>query len=247
MEINASSLEQVEDIMYYAKLSDQTERYGETIMLVHKLVDKIKETGMRELTHEERNLLSAGYKNSVNSKRSAWRMLQSLEKKQDSQCERKKELLSAYKAGVQKELQDVCFDALNLIQNTVLPVTQRRDDQVSYNKMCGDYYRYIAEVSVGEMREKAVSDALSVYQRAVAISEASMDTTHPTRLGLSLNFSVFYYEIMNDEDKACEIARTAFEGAIDKLETIEEESYRDSTLIMQLLRDNLTLWTSEAK
>ena len=63
--------------------------------------------------------------------------------------------------------------------------------------------------------------------------------------GLALNFSVFYYEILNSPDRACRLAKKAFDDAIAELDTLSEESYKDSTLIMQLLRDNLTLWTSE--
>jgi len=61
---------------------------------------------------------------------------------------------------------------------------------------------------------------------------------------LALNFSVFYYEILNAPDQACHLAKQAFDDAIAELDTLSEESYKDSTLIMQLLRDNLTLWTS---
>jgi hypothetical protein len=55
---------------------------------------------------------------------------------------------------------------------------------------------------------------------------------------------VCFYEILKDKNKACELAKTAFDQAISKLDKLDEASYKDSTLIMQLLRDNLTLWTS---
>merc|ERR1712203_963582 len=80
---------------------------------------------------------------------------------------------------------------------------------------------------------------------AFEISKGQMQPTHPIRLGLALNFSVFYYEILNSPDKACQLAKQAFDDAIAELDTLNEDSYKDSTLIMQLLRDNLTLWTSD--
>ena len=69
--------------------------------------------------------------------------------------------------------------------------------------------------------------------------------THPIRLGLALNYSVFLYEVQAKSQEACDLAKQAFDDAIAELDTLDEESYKDSTLIMQLLRDNLTLWTSD--
>jgi 14-3-3 protein epsilon len=84
----------------------------------------------------------------------------------------------------------------------------------------------------------------NMSQNATDVAQTELTPTHPIRLGLALNFSVFYYEILNSPDRACHLAKQAFDDAIAELDSLSEESYRDSTLIMQLLRDNLTLWTS---
>jgi 14-3-3 protein epsilon len=56
---------------------------------------------------------------------------------------------------------------------------------------------------------------------------------------------VFYYEILQSPEVACKWAKQAFDNAIADLDGLEEDEYRDSATIMQLLRDNLTLWTSD--
>merc|ERR1712108_114672 len=94
-------------------------------------------------------------------------------------------------------------------------------------------------------RNAVVEDSQKAYQDAYDISKSKMQPTHPIRLGLALNFSVFYYEILNSPDKACQLAKQAFDDAIAELDPLNEDSYKDSTLIMQLLRDSLTLWTSD--
>lgn len=124
----------------------------------------------------------------------------------------------------------------------------------------GDYHRYLAEFASGEKRNNAAKSAHDAYKasyvlttlisntnrrkNATDVAQSELTPTHPIRLGLALNFSVFYYEILNSPDRACHLAKQAFDDAIAELDSLSEESYRDSTLIMQLLRDNLTLWTS---
>lgn len=109
----------------------------------------------------------------------------------------------------------------------------------------GDYHRYLAEFATGNDRKDAAEHSLVAYKSASDIAMTELPPTHPIRLGLALNFSVFYYEILNSPDRACRLAKAAFDDAIAELDTLSEESYKDSTLIMQLLRDNLTLWTSD--
>ena len=109
----------------------------------------------------------------------------------------------------------------------------------------GDYHRYLAEFATGDKRKESADKSLEAYKAASDVAVTELPPTHPIRLGLALNFSVFYYEILNSPDRACHLAKQAFDDAIAELDTLSEESYKDSTLIMQLLRDNLTLWTSD--
>jgi len=154
-----------------------------------------------------------------------------------------------YKEKIESELKSICNDVLDLLDSHLIP-NSKGDDQkdkesiVFYLKMKGDYYRYIAEVAQGDERNEIVKKFEEAYAEAYEKAD-NMETTHPIRLGLALNYSVFFYEILNDQQKACELAKDAFEKAIHELDELNEDSYKDSTLIMQLLRDNLTLWTTE--
>lgn len=116
---------------------------------------------------------------------------------------------------------------------------------ISYSFRKGDYHRYLAEFTTGEKRKNSADAAHESYKQATDLATTDLPPTHPIRLGLALNFSVFFYEILNSPEKACQLAKQAFDDSIAELDTLSEESYKDSTLIMQLLRDNLSLWTSD--
>jgi len=227
-----------DDLVYLAKLAEQAERFDE--MVEHmKVVAKMP----TELSVEERNLLSVAYKNVIGSRRASWRVISSIEQKSD---QGKSTLIVNYKQKIEKELESICGDILAIIAEQLIPHSAGDEGKVFYYKMKGDYHRYLAEFQAGDTRKTSSSDALESYQQASTIANKDLPPTHPIRLGLALNFSVFYYEILNSPDRACHIAKQAFDDAIAELDTLSEESYKDSTLIMQLLRDNLTLWTSDA-
>merc|ERR1712066_1049979 len=145
----------------------------------------------------------------------------------------------------EKELQDICDKILDLLDKSLIANTDSGESKVFYQKMIADYYRYIAEFTEGAAKDKAASQANDAYGEAEKVAKADLVVTHPIRLGLALNYSVFKYEVMNEPEEACTMARTAFEDSIAELDNVAEDSYKDSTLIMQLLRDNLTLWTSD--
>jgi 14-3-3 protein beta/theta/zeta len=228
-----------EEQIQRAKLAEQAERYDD----MAACMKAVTETGA-ELSNEERNLLSVAYKNVVGARRSSWRVISSIEQKTEG-AERKQAMAKEYREKIEKELNEICRDVLALLDKYLIPKASNAESKVFYLKMKGDYYRYLAEVAVGDARNAVLDDSQKAYQEAFEIAKSKMQPTHPIRLGLALNFSVFYYEILNSPEKACQLAKTAFDEAIAELDTLNEDSYKDSTLIMQLLRDNLTLWTSD--
>lgn len=146
---------------------------------------------------------------------------------------------------IEQELNDICNAILSLLDEYLVPSATSGESKVFYLKMKGDYHRYLAEFKTHDDRKSAAESTLVSYKSAQDIALQDLTPTHPIRLGLALNFSVFYYEILNSPERACNLAKQAFDEAIHELDSLGEESYKDSTLIMQLLRDNLTLWTSD--
>merc|ERR1712157_558537 len=152
-----------------------------------------------------------------------------------------------YCGKVETELQKICDTILGLLDNNLIGKASSGESKVFYQKMKADYYRYIAEFTDADKKAKAAESARQAYEEAQKVAEKDLPVTHPIRLGLALNFSVFQYEVLQNPEEACKMARTAFEDAIAELDNVAEDSYKDSTLIMQLLRDNLTLWTSDGE
>jgi len=227
--------------VYFAKLAEQSERYDEMAEYM-AVVGKQSQ----ELSVEERNLLSVAYKNAVGSRRAAWRIITSVEQKEKTKGnEDQAKWAKEYCSKVEGELQKICDTILGLLDTNLIAKASTGESKVFYQKMKADYYRYIAEFSDGDNKSKASKNAEAAYQDAAKVAEKDLAVTHPIRLGLALNFSVFQYEVLQQPDEACKMARTAFEDAIAELDNVAEDSYKDSTLIMQLLRDNLTLWTSD--
>jgi len=230
-----------EDHVYMAKLAEQAERYDEMV----EATKKVAELNV-ELTVEERNLLSVAYKNVVGARRASWRIISSIEQKEENKGnETNVRRIKDYRKKVEEELAKICLDILNVLDKHLIASSQSSESKVFYYKMKGDYYRYLAEFRSGDARKQAAENAHEAYKSASDIASKDLAPTHPIRLGLALNFSVFYYEIMNSPDKACQLAKQAFDDAITELDKLSEDSYKDSTVIMQLLRDNLTLWTSD--
>lgn len=253
------------DLIFLARTAEAAERYDDMCLCMRKVVLRCGEKN-EAMSIDERNLLSVAYKNVIGARRASWRTLNA-----ECQDEKNHSLIGTYKTQVESELKSICDDVLELLQKTLInddvieqikskakeadskgessvkadstaSLSPKGEAQVFYLKMAGDYFRYLAEaVNSPENNEEKSAE---YYKKAFELSQSVLEPTHPIRLGLALNYSVCFYEILKDKKKACQLAKDAFDEAISKLDRLEESDYKDSTLIMQLLRDNLTLWTS---
>eukprot|EP01098_Paradermamoeba_levis_P001727 TRINITY_DN119_c0_g1_i1.p1 TRINITY_DN119_c0_g1~~TRINITY_DN119_c0_g1_i1.p1 ORF type:complete len:258 (-),score=121.78 TRINITY_DN119_c0_g1_i1:144-848(-) len=226
--------------LFLAKVADQSERYDEMIAFMKEIVD----TGAT-LTFEERDLLNIAYKNAIGSKRSAWRVVSSvLQRESDDD---KKAVLLESRTKIEGEMSGLCNDAFAVLDK-VIKSADNDEFKVYFFKMKGDYNRYMAEVAQNDEVKKGVTTAgLEAYETATNLASTNKELT-PLNLGLALNFSVFYYEILRDPAKAITLAKKAFDEAVMGLDSLDEEdeAYKDATQIMALLRDNLEIWQSEA-
>merc|ERR1711934_79531 len=230
-----------EQALFMAKLAEAAERYEEMVLYMKRL----KDLGIKgdELSVEERNLISVGYKNLMSNRRQAWRTIDAEEKNKAGTPEA--ETAKAYKPVIEKELFSLVEEVSTEIVNTYVqgPQTATNPEVLGFfHKMEGDYNRYGAEIMGTSEYEAKARKAYDAAQDICSKNPEVLATTNPIRLGLALNHSVFFYEICDEKEMAAQLAQTAFDDAINELETLDEEAYRDSTLIMQLLKDNLSLW-----
>ena len=239
-----SETKQKEELLYLARLADQCDRFDEMV----NYVCAFSKANDEELTTDERNILSVAFKNVVGTRRAAWRVISLIERKENKKgAVQNSEKAKNYKMKIEEELTSICDRIIDLVAVDLLPKCKTDEGKVFLYKMLGDYYRYIAEYSSGENRNKAATQAQNNYEEAKKLAADCLSSTHPMRLGLALNYSVFFYEIKKKPKEACQMARDAFDEAIADLDNVDDDFYKDATLIMQLLRDNLTLWTEEVE
>uniref|UniRef100_A0A8C6CSK3 14-3-3 domain-containing protein n=1 Tax=Moschus moschiferus TaxID=68415 RepID=A0A8C6CSK3_MOSMO len=207
------------ELVQKAKLAEQAERCDD----MTACMKSVTEPGA-ELADEERSLLSVACKNVVGAHRSTWRVLSSI---------------------AQKTKGPICL-FLFFLEEFLIPSDSQAESKVFCLKM-EDYYCSLVEVAAGDDKKGIVDQSQQAYREAFEISKKKMQPTHPIRLGLAINFSVLYDEIFNFPEEVCFLAKRAFGEAIAELDALSEESYKDGTLIMQLLRDNLTWRTSDTQ
>jgi len=231
--------------VYLAMLAEQCSRFEDMMEFLEEMVRGKKE----DLSSDERNLLSIAYKNTISLRRQAIRTLLAYEMK-----EKKKDesaylaYILEYKKKIETELENLCLKIIKNIDDHLIPKAGDSEAKVFYHKMKADYYRYIAENVEGEKKKSYSDSSMKSYQEAMDASK-DLNISNPIRLGLALNFSVFYYEVFNDQDTACKIAKDTLDLARKELANVDEddEEHKDAFSIINLLQENLNMWTVDAE
>ena len=147
-----------------AKLAEQAERYEEMVEFMEKVA---KAVDSDELTVEERNLLSVAYKNVIGARRASWRIISSIEQKEESRGnEDHVNIIKEYRGKIEAELSKICDGILGLLETHLIPSASSAESKVFYLKMKGDYHRYLAEFKTGAERKEAAENTLLAYKSA---------------------------------------------------------------------------------
>ncbi|KAJ7389848.1 hypothetical protein OS493_028817 [Desmophyllum pertusum] len=231
-----------EALVFQAKLAEQAERYEDMVGAMKAVVEGATES----LSDEERNLLSVAYKNVVGARRSAWRIISSVEQKASS--EKNLSLTVEYRKRVETELEGRCDEVLGLIDGLLKLAKEKEvsEAQVFYYKMKGDYYRYLVEIqprSQTNVKVRRANPKKLMWKRKkqVKICQTPIPSVWAWRSTSLCSIT----RLKATQQRLVYWRRKAFDDAISELDSLEDGTYKDSTLIMQLLRDNLTLWESE--
>lgn len=260
-----------QQLLSLVRICETAERYEDMCTFITEYCYQRSDMNVRlQLDKDTRDLLSVAFKNIVGQLRASWRVLchPTLEytlkdlsiysehtfAKKPSMVDEKitVKISKKYSALVCKEIEDKCLECITLLERCLIPSCDQLLDcgehYVYYHKMVADYYRYLCEIftsdPMNEKYMKYLDMCAAEYETAYSTAD-QLRACHPTRLGCMLNYSVFLYEIVGDKSKACSIVKSGFDNAINELDGLSDDQYKDATLIMRLLRDNLTLWTSE--
>jgi len=226
----------VEEKIFLARVAEQAERFEDMVDFLEEVL--VAKGGT--VNPDERNLLSVAFKNLISSKRAACRTISAIE--QNPKYSKFNAALLAYKTQIEEQLQADCQKIIDMINNRVLQGECADEAKAFFVKMVGDYYRYIAENAKDAKLEEVKQKAKAAYEQA---NDIDLAPCNPIKLGLALNFSVFNYEVLKDHAKACELADNALQQALDKIDELEEDDFRDAKSIIELLKENLTLWKEE--
>jgi hypothetical protein len=225
-----------EECIFLSRLNEKAEKYSEMFKYINKYVELDP-----KLSKEERNILCSGYKYIISDKRNSLRILNNIEKRNTYQLAYIKEI----RENIEKELYQILLDIEKMLDKYLIPNAIDIENKVFYLKLKADFMRYKCEVSYGKELDDIISKTEKIYKEANDIANKELMISNSTRLGLALNYSVFFYDIKKMKEEAINIAKNAFDDAMKILDNLEISKAKDTLLIIQMLKENLIFWCNE--
>lgn len=233
-------MNEMEELSSLAQVAEIAERFEDAAKYMEDLIKKKKE----DLTKEEKNIFYNSNKYIINSKRCALRTTNILEEKEKKHSTQYIPIVTNYKNILESEINDISKNIINIINNYLLKKTLSDESKVFYLKMKADYCRYICEIINTNENQIYIEESEKCYKEANDLVQ-NFPWTNPIRLGLSLNYSVFYYEIKKNVNQAIKIAKEAIKGAKKQFDKIKEEEDKDGGVTLQTLKENVLIWEKE--
>jgi len=216
-----------EDLLQLARLANQAERYSDCIRFLSAFIQR----SSRDLSSEELNLLIEAHMNEVGGRRTALRSLRSTPQPEHAQS------LASLRHLIETQMLQLCSELLELFDLLLGRVTSV-ENRVFYLKLKGCYAGYICDTAL-EVRNEYVEKALTAYTDALSVARFELSPAHCCRLQVALYLSTFYYDTLQDTEKACLLAQHTLDEAAQDPTHLSA----DSASILQLIRDCLVLWT----
>ena len=231
-------MNELEELSSLAQIALIAERYEDASKYIEELIKKKKD----DLNKDEKNIFYKSFKNIINSKRSAWRSADYMEEKEKN--DERIAMIKNYKDILEKDIYDVCKNVIALINNFLLTKTILDESKIFFLKMKADYYRYLSEFQSLIENKNYLDESEKNYKNAIELSQ-NISWINPTKLGLYLNYSVFYYENKKDTKKAIQIAKEAIKSAKKYSDKLKEEEDKDAEMSIQTLKENINYWEQE--
>eukprot|EP00347_Sterkiella_histriomuscorum_P015804 403355619 len=160
-----------------------------------------------------------------------------------------KKSLDDYQLKLTNIMYEKCMNVIDQILKKCLPLcTKDHESKVHFLKTIADFYRYLAEIPPPGKETELKDMASDFYNQASdAVTHGDVNVCNPINLGLSLNKSVFYYEIMQDRQKACLISEMCLSQALDRLDELSDDQFREAKQIIEMIKENLNSWKDEER
>lgn len=219
---NNQPTSQRDDYLFMVQILDSTDRRQDMIDLMKKVIDLNP-----ELNSEERNLLSMSYKNIIKIRRDGLRILIAILENDEKSTQNRIEQLEIFKTTLIDELDKYCYELIDLVDTKLLPAANTAEAKLFYEKLKGDYYRYISEAKEGDKKKEIAQKAKECYEKALEIAKADIPSYKPSYLGLILNYSVHLYEIIGQTEDAIELATKTQDEVASSIEQNSQASYAE--------------------